>query len=245
AHASVLLGDLGMDLAAETHGRAAAMMLEEAGASQALAMYALAKTARWQHDYAVAADLARQGLERGPIDPASVQLACYEANSAALLGDRHRARDALARSDGMAEALTTTGQAGSPWSFPAERQAIFRLSVLLRTGDSGGALAAAQAADDGWRSGDPPIPGTWAQVRIGAALAHLRQDALDGATEQAAQVLTLAPEFRIATVTGWLADLDRQLARRRFASAPAAVSLRQDIREFQAGALPAGAKEAG
>jgi hypothetical protein len=51
-------------------------------------------------------------------------------------------------------------------------------------------------------------------------------------------VLTLAPEFRIATVTGWLADLDRQLARPRFAGSHQAASLREHIRYFQQGALP-------
>jgi hypothetical protein len=201
-------------------------------------MYSLAKTARWQHDYATAADLARQGSEYGTSNPMSVQLAYYEANSAALLGDQYRARQALLRADQLADGLQTAGAPGSPWAFPAERRAIFRLSVLLRTGDVDGALAAAAEADQGWQSGEPYIPGTWAQVRIGAAIAHLQRDSLDGAAAQVSQVLTLAPEFRIATVTGWLTDLDVQLARPRFANSQTAGSLREQIEHFQADALP-------
>jgi hypothetical protein len=58
AHASVLLGDLGQDQAARNYGQAALTGMQEAGTSQAKACYALAKTARWQHNYAEAADLA-------------------------------------------------------------------------------------------------------------------------------------------------------------------------------------------
>ena len=48
------------------YGRAAQLCLQEADASQAPAWYALAKTARWQRDYASAADLASRGFETGP-----------------------------------------------------------------------------------------------------------------------------------------------------------------------------------
>ncbi len=60
AHASVLLSNLGANRAAEDYGQAALVYLQEAEASQATAWYALAKTTRWQHNYAAAADLARQ-----------------------------------------------------------------------------------------------------------------------------------------------------------------------------------------
>jgi hypothetical protein len=175
----------------------------------------------------------------------SVQLASYEANAAALLGDQRRARQALARAEQIASALSGDRPSGSPWAFPAERRAIFRLSVLLRTGDPDGALAAAEEADDGWAGGDPVIPGTWAQVRIGAAIAHLLKDSLDGAAEEVTPVLDMDPEYRIATVTGWLVDLDEQLARHRFAGAPQAIALRHQIRGFTTAALPTTTRRAG
>src|SRR5262249_49665758 len=241
AHASVLLSNLGENKAAEDFGQAALLYLQEAEASQAAAWYALAKIARWQHNYAAAADLARQGLEQRlgsePITPMTVQLASYEANAAALVGDRARARQALARAEVIAGQLPPGGGELSPWSFPPGRQAIFRLSVLLHTGDPGGALLAATAAEDSWAAGDRRNLWTWAQIRIGAAIAHLFQDSLDGGVEQAAPVLELAPDMRITTVTGWLADLDRELARSRFSTSQLAITLRQEIRDFIAGAL--------
>ena len=238
AHASVLLGDLGQYRAAQGYGHAALIGMQEAETSQAKACYALAKTARWQHDYAKAADVALRGFEHGPVNPMSLQLAYYEANSAALLGDPSRAKITLARAEMIADALPGADTGTSPWSFPAERQTIFALSVALRTGDTNGALRAAAAADQGWATGDPHIPGAWAQVRIGAAIAHLLTDSLDGAIEQVTPMLAMPPEFRIATVTGWLADLDHQLDHRRYATSPAASGLRQQIRDFTANALP-------
>jgi hypothetical protein len=98
-------------------------------------------------------------------------------------------------------------------------------------------LQAAAAAEASWAAGGPRNLRTWAQVRTGAAIAHLLEDALDGAVEQVAPVLDLAPEMRIATVTGWLADLDKQLAATRFAASQVGISLRDQIREFTAGAL--------
>jgi hypothetical protein len=238
AHASVLIGDLGQDQGADAHGQAAQLCLAEADASQAKAYYALAKSARWRHDYATAADLAAPGYEHGPATPMSVQLACYEANAAALLGDQPRARQALTRAELITTALPAQPPDGSPWAFRAERLAIFRLSDLLWTGNPDGALAAANAADRGWASGDPAISGTWAQIRIGAAIAHLFKDSLDGAIEQVTPMLTMAPEYRMATVTGWLTDLDEHLALPRFARHPLARALRQQIRDFTSAALP-------
>jgi hypothetical protein len=246
AHASVLLSDLGRDHDATRYGRAAQLCLQEASASEGPAWYALAKTARWQRDYATTADLAEHGFEYGPVTPMSVQLASYEANAAALLGDRQRAREALSRSEQIAAGLArNTGADTSPWSFPAQRRAVFRLSVLLRTGDAAGAIQAAAVADAGWAAGEQYIRGTWAQVRIGAAIAHLLRGQLDGAAAELAPVLDMPPDFRIATVTGWLADLDAQLAHGRQADSPVAVSLRRQIRDFTAAALPSDTRETG
>ncbi len=238
AHASVLLGDLGRDQAADDYGHAALLCLQEAEASEVTAWYALAKTARWQHQYAAAADFAQRGFENGPVNAMSVQLASYEANAAALLGNHSRAREALTRAEAFGAVLPANDPGTSPWSFPAGRQTIFKLSVLLRTGDAAGALRAADAAEQRWASGEPRAAGSWAQIRIGAAIAHLRHDSLDGTADQVTPVLALAPQFRIATVTGWLRDLDTQLARPRFAASSATTSLRQQIRDFNAHALP-------
>ncbi|HVB45661.1 MAG TPA: hypothetical protein VNF47_23555, partial [Streptosporangiaceae bacterium] len=75
-------------------------------------------------------------------------------------------------------------------------------------------------------------PASLAQLRIGAAVAHLAKGDLDGAALEVAPVLGLAPEFRIASVTGWLADLDTRLASSRHAGDPAAATLRHHIHHF-------------
>jgi hypothetical protein len=49
-------------------------------------------------------------------------------------------------------------------------------------------------------------------------------------------VLNLPFGLWIATVTGWLADLDRHLADARYAHVPVAAELQQEIREFMTAA---------
>jgi hypothetical protein len=51
-------------------------------------------------------------------------------------------------------------------------------------------------------------------------------------------MLAMPPEFRIATVTGWLADLDQHLSHHHYARSQAASALRQHIRDFTDNALP-------
>src|SRR5262249_16218010 len=92
AHISLLLGDLRASQAADDYGNAALLYLREAGSSESIAWYVLAKNARWRHQYVLAADLAGQGLQHGSSGPMTVQLACYEANASALAGDGNRAR---------------------------------------------------------------------------------------------------------------------------------------------------------
>lgn len=98
-------------------------------------------------------------------------------------------------------------------------------------------------ADAGWAAGEEHIRGTWAQVRIGAAIAHLLRGKLDGAADELASVLDMPPEFRIATVTGLLADLDARLSHGQHADSGVAVSIRRHIRDFTSGALPSYPKE--
>jgi hypothetical protein len=73
----------------------------------------------------------------------------------------------------------------------------------------------------------------------------LQHGQLDGTAEAVRDVLAMPPEMRIATVTGWLHDLDNELRTGPHASSPFATSLRHQIRYFTAAALPSHAKEAG
>ncbi|GAA0594756.1 hypothetical protein [Actinomadura livida] len=237
AHTCMLLGDLKQDQIAEQHGYAATLMANEAEATGAIAWGARAKTARWQDKYVESADLARQGYDRSPQEPIRVQLAWYEANAAALLGDHNRANEAAQRAHEAAEFCLDTSSGLSVWSFPTERQALFALSVATITGDADGALRAAAMADAGWESGDPQLPATWAQIRVGAGIAHLMKGSLEAAIGEVTPMLDLDPQFRLSTVTRYLEKLYRRLGHQRFQGSPAAAQLREDIQAFNSEAL--------
>ncbi|GLZ06488.1 hypothetical protein Acsp03_39540 [Actinomadura sp. NBRC 104412] len=207
AHAAVIFGDIDLDAQAEQYGSVALMLAREAGANESYAWYAQAKTARWQNRLIEAADLSRQGFEASPHTPMRTQLAWYEANAAAIVGDKNRAREAVARAEQSAETARTGTADLSVWSFPNERQALFALSVANRTGDPDAALRAAEMADAAWANGAPTAPAIWAQIRVGTAMAHLFKGDLEGTAEQLDELLTLDPSMRLTTVTRYLADL--------------------------------------
>ena len=66
-------------------------------------------------------------------------------------------------------------------------------------------------------SGDAALAGG-TLIRIGAGTAHVMKGDLDAAAGQLGAVTTLDPPFRIATITGYLADMDSLLAQRRIGS---------------------------
>jgi hypothetical protein len=68
---------------------------------------------------------------------------------------------------------------------------------------------------------------------------------LDSAGEQVNAVVTLAPAFRIATITSYLADLDMLLGQRRFTGDNMVRELREHIAAFTAAASPATAAQEG
>ncbi|GAA4618158.1 hypothetical protein GCM10023195_81420 [Actinoallomurus liliacearum] len=235
AHACLLLGDLGQNFTADKYGAASVLYAQEAGANEAVSWSARAKTLRWQDRYIESADMARRGYDCSPAAPIRVQLASQEANAAALMGDIARAREALRRSEVDAE--TVAADSGlSAWSFPVTRQALFNQSVAINADDPEAALRAAQMADEAWASGTPQVLATWAQIRTGAAIAHLMKGSLDGTIEELKAVLTLAPEFRVSTVTAFLENLERRLGHPDFRSSRDAIELRQKIRTFNSAA---------
>ncbi|MET9068833.1 XRE family transcriptional regulator [Streptosporangium sandarakinum] len=238
AHAAVLLGDIDRDQAAEAYGRLAVRLAEEAGSNPGLAWYARAKTARWQGRYVEAADLARRGYDATPAGAMKQQLAWYEANSAALFGNAGRAREAAHRAGMYIDSATADGSARSVWSFPSHRRTLFSLAVAVRTGDPDGALRTVAYADRTTAAGDRPALANWAQIRVTAGIAHLLKDDLSGAIHETTPVLSVPPELRLTTVTGYLEDLSHRLARSRFADSADALRLRQQIRDFKAAALP-------
>jgi hypothetical protein len=237
AHACLLLGDLGEYEAARAYGNAALLCAQEAGADEGLAWTAMSKTARWQDRFAEAVMLAGRGFEASGAAVVRAELAYREANAIALFGDAPRARDALQKAGRAAEGLNDDGT--SAWSFSRGRQAVFTLSVCVHTGDPDGALRAAQEADAYWDAGGGKVTATWAQVRAGAAIAHLLKDSLDGAAGQLGPVLELPPDQRISTVTGYLDEISAELRTQRFDGSRLAAQLGEEIREFTAAGVTA------
>jgi hypothetical protein len=238
AHSCLLLGDLGRHEEARKYGNAALLCAQEAEADEGIAWTAMAKTARWQDRFTEAAGLARRGFEVSGQPAVRAELAYREANAIALFGDATRARTALGEAERTAENLDDDGT--SAWSFSHGRQAIFTLSVCVHAGDPDGALRAADSADAYWASGGDRVTATWAQVRAGAAMAHLLKDSLDGAASHLAPVLELPPDARIRTVTGYLEEVGAMLRDRRFAGSPLAATLTERIRTFNSSAPATG-----
>jgi transcriptional regulator with XRE-family HTH domain len=246
AHASLLLDDLHHGTSAGAHGRAALQLAEEAGASQALAFSAQAKTARWrgmhssgparQRSFASSAGLARQGFDCcSPADPVRVLLACQEASAAALLGDAPLARQALRRAEDAAE-TAPSGEA-TAWSCPRPRLALYGLSVALRLNDPAAGLHSAHTASQLWEDGEPCLFGVWSLVQAGAGIAHVMNGDLTAAASQLGLVTLLPAGLRISTITGYLDDMDTELRDCRFAAAPQAASMREQIAAFSTPAM--------
>ena len=233
AYACLLLGNLGKHLRATECGTAALIMAQEAGCDEAIAWSAQSKTARWRQKYVEAAEAARRGFEVSALSPVKVELAYREANAIALFGDTARARQALERAQKTADALPPNqGNPKSVWSFPTGRQAIFELSVAIHTGDPDSALRAAAMAEEGWASGEPKVPATWAQIQVGSSIAYLMKDSLDETAYHVAPVLELPGELRISTVNGYLQKLKSLLDQPRFATDNTAAELALHIRDF-------------
>jgi hypothetical protein len=237
AHASLLLGDLHSDDAAAAYGSAAELCAKEAGANQAVALSVQAKTERWRMRFASSAELATRGYDCSPATPIRILLASYEANAAALLGDLRRAQDALRRAEAAADDSITPDSGVSAWSCPRPRQALFALSVAIRSQDADAALHAADMADSAWAGGDAWVAGTWAQIRLGAGIARIMKDDLDGALMEISPALTLAPEFRMATITGYTSQIDKRLHQRRFLRNDTAIEIRSRVGDFNVAAL--------
>lgn len=243
AHAALLLGDLHHYQAAAAHGSTAQLCAQEAEASPAIALSVQAKTARWRMQFAASADLARQGYDRSPATSLRVLLASQEAHAAALTGNLPRARAALARAESAAGGPICTDSGVSAWSCPRPRQALFALAVAIRAQDADEALRAAAMADVAWAGGTERVTGTWAQVRLGAAIAWIMKSDLGGACAEIDPVMDIAPQYRMATITGYTRQIRKRLQQRRFLRDATAMQIRARLEDFESAALDGTARE--
>ena len=238
---ALLCSDVGQYPAAEAYGHVGWICAEESGSSLAgaLVLSAQAKTAQWRRRYAAAAAKARHGYEMCPPTGARVLLACQEANAAQALGDSSRASEALARAQEAAGSVTPDPEddGTTAWSCPPAREANYAAIVNLGAGELERSLSDAGRADEAWASGCPWVYGTWAQVRIGAAIAHVRNGEAEGAAGEIAPVLSLPAEYRVVTLTDRLLYVNQLLREPRYRNNPAATNLSATIAEFCASSL--------
>jgi hypothetical protein len=122
------------------------------------------------------------------------------------------------------------------WSCTRPRLALYALSVALRLRDPDAALRSAAVAQHLWEAGEPRAFGVWSLVQAGAGIAHVMKGDLAAAAERLALVASLPPELRIATVTGYLRDMDALLRDRQLDSAQEACGMREQIAWFMSGA---------
>lgn len=235
----LLQGDIGRYALADAYGFAAWTCAQEADsdAARALVLCAQTKTARWEDRYEDAAALARRGFELAPPGEPKVLLAVSEATALQSVGDIEGALEALTLAARARDEIDGRRGRADAWSCTRARQATYALQVGLGARDPAAVLTDVQAADDAWAEGDPWVYGTWAQVRIGAALAHVMNGEPEGAATELQPVFDLGAEYRVVTIVGRMAEVARSLGHSRYQGDPHAAALREQIRAFAAGSL--------
>lgn len=242
----LLSSDVGRYPAADAYGYTAWTCAEETDSdmARALVLSAQSKTARWEKKYTEAAQLARRGFELCPPSPERILLAAAEATALQSSGDIESAWKAMGRAQTARDEIGDHEDVSTAWTCPRARQATYALQVGLGAEDPAAVLREVEAADDAWAAGDPWVYGTWAQVRIGAALAHVMRGDPEGAADELAPVFDLEAQYRVVTIVGRVGEVGRRLAGRRFSGSGHAAELRERIRAFQAGSLEYKAIEA-
>ena len=242
AFLSWVAGDLGQLAAAAAHGRAALILADECGhqGARALAFCALSKTAFWDGHLRRAAEFAREGYDCASANSTRALLACQEADAT----DARTALDALQRAKRAQEDITRDDDLSGVFACGQVRTANYSIGVHVRNGDLAMAIDAAETAAI-WGANEEIGYGTRGQIQIGAALALIGMNELDGAAERLQVVLDLPPDQRLATLTGRLREVPPALRRGPYATDHQASDLADHIRVFcqeavTVRALPAG-----
>ncbi|MFG1709735.1 hypothetical protein ACFLIM_41800 [Nonomuraea sp. M3C6] len=110
-----------------------------------------------------------------------VFLALQEADAWQELGDVPRALQTLRDAERARAAISRPDDLGVLFSCGTARQCNYTMTVHLRAADAGKAIAVAELALDAYRQGEEQAYGTWAQIHIGLAHAHLIARQLEAA----------------------------------------------------------------
>lgn len=236
---ALLAGDVGRYAAADAYAHAGWTCADEADSdwARALVLCAQSKTARQEDDFTRAAELARRGVDLRVPGPERILLGACEATALQSAGDIEGAHQAMRKVYEIRDGLAEPGETSTAWTCPLPRQAAYAVQVGLGANDPKAVLRAVGEADERWAAGDPWVYGTWAQVRIGAALAHEMSGEVEGAVDELGQVFDLGAEYRVTTITMRMGEVGRRLRQPRWAGHPVASNLRERIRDFHAGSL--------
>lgn len=236
---SLLSSDVGRYQSADAYGYTAWTCADEADSdmARALVLSAQSKALRWEERYGEAAESARRGYELCPPSPERILLAAAEATALQSQGDIPGAWQAMGRAQAARDDLADEHETATAWTCPRPRQAVYALQVGLGAQDPKAVLREVGRADEAWAAGDPWVYGTWAQARIGAALAQVMRGEAEGASAELAPVFELGPEYRVVTIIGRLAEVGQRLGNTRYVGNHAARELQERIRVFRTGSL--------
>jgi hypothetical protein len=202
-----------------------------------MVLIAQSKNAFWENRLHQAADYAHRGLECAPLTSARVMLACQLGDAFQALSDMERARAAHELAARARDEIRQPDEIKGIWACGPARQANYAMWVHLRAEDPQSALAAAETAERAYAEGDDWAYGTWGQIRIGSANAHLMAGRLDGAAATLAPILEMRAEERLATLSTRLAGLAGALNGRRYLGSADARSLHEQITDYRANAI--------
>jgi len=237
-----MTGDLGSYRAADTHAWTAWMCAEQAGhdGARAWVRATQAKLAYWDGRYTESAQFAEDGLSYHPADSARAFLALFQARALARTGQREEAGQALALADAERARISSPDLLGGVWELTPARYHGLAASTRLLLDEPAAALAEATEAIALASAAPAEERHLYAEllVRTDQAAAHLRQPDLDGAAGALRPVLDLPADMRTEPLVQQLHRLRQSLALTRFAQAPEARQLQDEIETYDREALP-------
>lgn len=238
--------DLGQPGSAEAYSRAGGVMAEQADHDdlRALILITRSKTAYWERRLSEAAEHAARGFALAGSNSARVLLACQLGDAYQAMGDVPRAVEAHQSAQRARDEITGADVAGI-WSCGRARQANYAIAVDVRAGDPVRALEHADEARAAYAAGEPVAYGTWAQICIGAGIAHVLKGDLEGAAAELEELFGLPPERRLVTLSTRLGELDWRLRQPRYRGCRPAAELREQITHYRAHTITAHALMAG
>jgi hypothetical protein len=176
---------------------------------------------------------ARHGYEYSPPGTAIVLLACQEADAFQAWNRLDDAKEALVRAERVQESVRLPDDLGGIFGCGTARQANYAIGTHLRMGSIEEALRQVERAETAWRNGEKWAYGTWAQVQIGGAIAHLMNGEVEEAATILRQILDQPVEQRLATLRTRLhLDVAPLLADPAIGKGKTALMLRKEIADY-------------